>query len=89
MLICASFCLSFWSYLFLVFKTALGIVVNFVILLAEEESTVVKIAAYCVVGVAILEIGEALFKFVRLILRNKGVINEIYEPLESQPELVT
>lgn len=89
MLICASFCLSFWSYILLISKTSLGIFVNFVILLAEEESAVIKIAAYSVIVVGMVEIGEALFKSVRLILRNKGVISAPYEPLESRTEEVT
>lgn len=89
MLICASFCLSLWSYLLLVAKTALGVFFNFVFLLAAEESAITKIAAYSVIAVGLIEMGEALFKLIRLILRNKGVINASYEPLEGRPEEVT
>lgn len=86
--ICASFFLSLWSYIFLITKTTLAIFIHLVLLLCFEDTSVVQVAAYSVLGVAAIEILEAVFKLARLVLRNKGIIPDSYQPFESVPEAV-
>ena len=84
MLVCASFCLSLVPYIVLVAKAVLGVYVNFVLLLASADSGAVEGAAWAVLVIGGLELGEGVGKLGRLVLRNKGVMEEDYQPLEGE-----
>lgn len=78
LLVCASFSLGFVAYLVLLAKTVLGVYVNFVLVLATEDSAAVQAAAWVVLVLAGVEVGEGVGKLGRLIFRNKGVLEEGY-----------
>jgi hypothetical protein len=84
--VCAPLCLSLMSYLYLLSKIVLSVYVNIVILVDSEDILLARVASYAVIMVVALEILEALLKLGRLILRNKGMISDEYEPLGRDPE---
>ena len=48
----------------------------------------VRAGAYAVLGVVVVEMLEALWRLVRLVLRNKNVIDDSYDQIEDSSEVV-